>query len=91
MTEPLTPLPITATLLEYQNWKDECPIRTARISKGMTQGILATLVGISAFTVSKYENGGVYPSPRTAAKLALALGVPDINKQIRAWRKRIPR
>jgi predicted transcriptional regulator len=91
MTDQLAPLPIVATRLEYQNWKDECPVRLARLAKGMTQGILATICGISAYTVSKYENGGVYPSGRTAAKLSLALGIPDINKQIRAWRKRCPK
>ena len=82
---------IVATRLEYQHWKDECPLRKARLAKGLSQGLLGALCGVSGYTICKYENGASNPEPRIAAKMALALGEPNLKKMLKAWRRSIPR
>jgi transcriptional regulator with XRE-family HTH domain len=50
-------------------------LRELREKAGLTQEALARLAGLSTFTVSKLEQGGVDPSWSTVKKLARALGV----------------
>jgi DNA-binding XRE family transcriptional regulator len=49
---------------------------------GWTQGDVANAIGVSASTISSYENSKVCPDLRTAEKIAVALGLhlPDMLK-----------
>ena len=50
-------------------------LKAIRKQRGMTQGELATLVGINRITIIKYESGKVDPTIESATKLANVLGV----------------
>ncbi|AOS92113.1 helix-turn-helix domain-containing protein [Mycobacterium intracellulare] len=51
-------------------------LRVARELVGMSQGQLATQIGLSAAAISQFENGAARPSAETAAALGAALEVP---------------
>ncbi len=53
-----------------------------RTELGLTQDELAAAVGLSASSISAYENGKVCPDLITAEKIAIALGLhlPDMLK-----------
>lgn len=48
-------------------------LRVARELVGMSQGQLATQIGLSAAAISQFENGAARPSAETAAALGAAL------------------
>lgn len=50
-------------------------LRAARAASGMTQGELATALGIGQQTVSKWETGAARPKPMVVAALAELLGL----------------
>lgn len=54
-------------------------LREARESKGLTQKELAELLGISAATLSKYENDTQAPSADTLGNMSVILGI-SMNK-----------
>ncbi len=49
-------------------------LRTARLRRGLTQGAVAVMAGVSAKTVQKLENGDPGVALRTAGAVMLALG-----------------
>lgn len=49
-------------------------IKAMRCARGMTQADLATRLGTTAATISRYESGQREPTLPVAAKLAEALG-----------------
>ncbi|MGB7654942.1 MAG: helix-turn-helix transcriptional regulator [Novosphingobium sp.] len=51
-------------------------LREAREARGLTQGQLAELVGVSRKTINTVENGIFVPSTVIALKLARALDEP---------------
>ena len=51
------------------------PLRTARLSKGVSLSRLAALAGVSKMTVINIEAGRTSPRPETVRKLAMALSV----------------
>ena len=51
-------------------------LKEYRTERGLTQGELAELVGVTRKTVNTVENGVFSPSALLAIKLAAALGVP---------------
>jgi Zn-dependent peptidase ImmA (M78 family)/transcriptional regulator with XRE-family HTH domain len=51
-------------------------LRVARELVGMSQGQLASQVGLSAAAISQFESGSARPSPETATALGVALEVP---------------
>lgn len=51
-------------------------LREVREARGLTQGQLAELVGVSRKTINTVENGVFVPSTLIALKLARALGEP---------------
>lgn len=51
-------------------------IKQYRTERGLTQGELAELVGVTRKTVNTVENGVFSPSALLAIKLAAALSVP---------------
>lgn len=54
-------------------------LKKARTAKGLSQGRLADMVGVSVRTVQNYELSGMHPKQRNIYyKLAAALGV-DVN------------
>lgn len=54
-------------------------LREARESKGLTQKEFAELLGISASTLSKYENSMQSPSAEMLGKMSVILGI-TMNK-----------
>lgn len=50
-------------------------LRTVRLSQGLSQGALASRLGVSQPVVSKWESGRCAPVPATVERLAHALGV----------------
>ncbi len=50
-------------------------IRCVRLAYGLSQGALATRVGVSQPVVSKWESGRCAPLPVTVSRVADALGV----------------
>jgi putative transcriptional regulator len=61
-TSPITPL--------------RSPLRTARLSAGLSQDELAAAVATTRQTISAIESGRSIPSPALARDLARELGVP---------------
>jgi Zn-dependent peptidase ImmA (M78 family)/transcriptional regulator with XRE-family HTH domain len=55
---------------------DPVRLRIARQALMLRKKDLAERVGVSAGAISQYENGTASPSPKVAAALALALGMP---------------
>lgn len=53
-------------------------IRTIRKAKGLSQGELGQMVGLSADRIQKYENGARKPKSELLKKLARALGVNSL-------------
>ena len=53
-------------------------IRTIRIAKGLSQGMLGALVGLNADRIQKYENGARKPKPEMLKKIADALEVSPL-------------
>ena len=51
-------------------------IRAARVNRGLTQGELAALIGVSQGAISFWENG--MESPTVAHLIALALELPNL-------------
>ncbi len=49
-------------------------IRQLRLSKGLTQGVLADKIGVARGSVARYEAGTYYPSQEVVVKLASVLG-----------------
>ena len=50
-------------------------MRDARLAKGMRMEDLGYLIGVGKSAISRYESGARLPSPSTAARLCLALGI----------------
>ena len=50
----------------------------SRKQKGLTQGELASLCGITKRAVASYETDGRIPHPKTLARIADALGVTSV-------------
>lgn len=51
-------------------------LREAREARGLTAVALADIIGLTAITLSNYENGRTSPRPDTLEKIANALGFP---------------
>lgn len=51
------------------------PLRNLRRARTLNQAQLASLVGVSQQTLSKFESGRLRPSEDVAARLAAILGV----------------
>jgi putative transcriptional regulator len=50
-------------------------LRDLRLARGLTQADLARLLGVSAYTVARWEAGEMVPTARNARRLARRLGV----------------
>lgn len=59
-------------------------IRTARLSRGLSQNDMETISGIPKPRLSRYENNRVVPTIQTVEVLAKALGVSP--SQLVGWR-----
>ena len=59
------------------NTFDPDRLRLARETKGWTKRRVAEAIGVTPAAVSQYENGRSRPGLQVAAKLSLALGVPQ--------------
>ena len=64
-----------------ENWKVEASLerfgqnlRTARLRRGLTQGAVAVMAGVSAKTIQKLEAGDAGIALKTAGAVMLALG-----------------
>jgi hypothetical protein len=75
----------------YQAWREQCPIRTHRLAKGMTQAMLGALVGLSGWTLSKYESAGSSPNPAHMEALSQILEAPELRQELKEWRRAVPR
>jgi transcriptional regulator with XRE-family HTH domain len=51
-------------------------LATARLQRGLSQGIVARLAGIAPSYISRIENGRVHPTFRTVLRIASALKMP---------------
>jgi transcriptional regulator with XRE-family HTH domain len=62
------------------------PIAEYRVAKGLTQGQLAVLVGVSITSEQTWERGAI-PRPRYVPRLAEALGVDALQllREIKLW------
>lgn len=54
-------------------------IKKFRLSKSMTQKQLGDLCGMADSAIRRYENGRANPKKETLQKIALALGIPEIE------------
>ncbi len=50
-------------------------VRELREARGLSQADLARLLGVSAYTVGRWEAGQMVPAARNARRLAKRLGV----------------
>lgn len=50
-------------------------IRTLRMKKGLSQGELAAIMGVTQGAVCQWENGSSHPKIKLLPRLASALGV----------------
>ncbi len=55
-------------------YKPMFALKMKRIKKGLTQGELGKLIGVSQNAISAYEVGAKFPRRNTLDKLAKALG-----------------
>jgi transcriptional regulator with XRE-family HTH domain len=56
------------------------PLRYARLARGLSQRELEQLAGLPATVISHLEGGRRTPDPATAARIAMALGVDDVDE-----------
>ncbi len=75
-------------------------IRARRLSRGLSQSQLATVVGVTKMAISKYESGAIAPAIDQLMRLAAACDIPlsmylspldDIEahpRRVRTWRRR---
>ncbi len=59
-------------------------VRCVRLAQGLSQGALATRVGVSQPVISKWESGRCDPLPVTVSRVADALGVTFTMSSVQA-------
>ncbi|MEI2465132.1 helix-turn-helix domain-containing protein [Niallia taxi] len=73
---------------KLSEWKKGNPIKKFRKDKGLSQPDVASLLGVSTYTVQRWEDGSVNPSGDNENKLnELIVGFGDEWKD---WKKKKP-
>jgi DNA-binding transcriptional regulator YiaG len=74
---------------QLQAWKKNNPLKKFRKDAGLSQPDIASIVGVSVYTVQRWEDGAVNPSGDNEAKLnELIVG---FSEQWKEWRQNKPK
>ncbi|WP_180953444.1 helix-turn-helix domain-containing protein [Bacillus sp. T33-2] len=73
---------------KLQVWKNENPIRKYRKDSGLSQPDIAAIIGVSTYTVQRWEDGAVNPSGDNVTKLNEL--IDGFSDQWSKWKKGKP-
>ncbi|WP_318152996.1 helix-turn-helix domain-containing protein [Metabacillus arenae] len=71
-----------------QQWKNENPIRKYRKESGLSQPDIAGLIGVSTYTVQRWEDGSVSPSGENLKKMSKL--IDEIEESLSEWKNNRP-
>ncbi|PAD84981.1 hypothetical protein CHH57_02055 [Niallia circulans] len=69
-------------------WKKESPIRKYRAQQGLSQADLASILGVAAYTLQRWEEGAMNPGEKNISKLKEV--IPEFEKKWREWKSDKP-
>ncbi|WP_303984212.1 helix-turn-helix domain-containing protein [Niallia circulans] len=69
-------------------WKKESPIRKYRTQQGLSQADLASILGVAAYTLQRWEEGAMNPGEKNISKLKEV--IPEFEKKWREWKSDKP-
>jgi len=69
-------------------WKKESPIRKYRAQQGLSQADLASILGVAAYTLQRWEEGAMNPGEKNISKLNEI--IPEFEKLWREWKSDKP-
>ncbi|MGM7720629.1 helix-turn-helix domain-containing protein [Metabacillus sp. Hm71] len=73
---------------KMQQWKNENPIRVYRKKENLSQPDVAGLIGVSTYTVQRWEEGSVSPSGENLEKLSKLIS--GIEESLTEWKNNRP-
>lgn len=65
-------------------WKANNPIKVFRKATGISQPDIASIIGVSVYTIQRWEDGAVNPSEENVFKLGKL--IDGFSDQWKAWR-----
>lgn len=74
--------------LRLQEWKSKNPLKAYRKQEGLTQPDLAAIVGVSVYTIQRWEDGSVSPSGENEVKLGKL--IEGFSDQWNEWKDNKP-
>lgn len=66
-------------------WKANCPIRKYRKQEKLSQAEFAALIGVSTYTVQRWEDGAINPSEENVIKLEKLIS--GFSDQWEEWKR----
>lgn len=69
-------------------WKSSNPIKVYRKESGVSQPDVAAILGVSVYTIQRWEDGAVNPSEENVLKLAKL--IDGFSDQWNVWRENKP-
>ncbi|MEK4824512.1 helix-turn-helix transcriptional regulator [Niallia sp. FSL W8-0951] len=69
-------------------WKKESPIRKYRAQQGLSQADLASILGVAAYTLQRWEEGAMNPGEKNISKLNEI--IPEFEKLWGEWKSDKP-
>lgn len=73
---------------KLHEWKSENPLKLYRKQEGLTQPDLASIIGVSVYTIQRWEDGAVSPSGENEIKLKKL--IQDFSVQWDEWKNNKP-
>lgn len=74
--------------LRLQEWKRNNPLKAYRKQEGLSQPDLAAIVGVSVYTIQRWEDGAVSPSGDNKVKLGKL--IDGFSDQWNEWKNNKP-
>lgn len=73
---------------QLTEWKKESPIRKYRAQQGLSQADLASILGVAAYTLQRWEEGAMNPGEKNISKLNEI--IPEFEKKWGEWKSDKP-
>ncbi len=74
---------------KLQEWKNENPIKKYRKENHLSQNDTASILGVSTYTIQRWEDGAVNPSGDNNAKLNKLIN--NFDQQWNEWKNNQPK
>ncbi len=75
----------TLAYLEHRAWVSENPLRLWRKERGLSQFAVASLLGVSHFSIASWENGASRPRGENMTRIAKLMSNPQLSADWDAW------